>query len=90
MEVSPKVSELWRQLQVGDRVRIVGWPSEFKREALHRETIELYEWLINTRSVLTVVNIDSTGLPEGHIDICDADGTRSEYVLLNHDGLARV
>ena len=53
------MSEPWRNLQIGDRVRFVrlreGW--------MHEETRVVYEALIATGIVLTVEEIDNFGHP---------------------------
>lgn len=78
------MNELWRTLKVGDRVRVVAWPPELHRDRLHRETIALYEWLVDAGSELTISRIDSFGLPYGRV--CRvADGVEyREEIALNH------
>lgn len=52
------MSEPWRNLKIGDRVRVVAWPAELDEGCLHEETREFYEWLIATGSLLEIVEID--------------------------------
>lgn len=82
------MDELWRSLRIGDRVRVIAWPPEL--HTLHPETEEVYRWLIETGSVLTIRRMDHLGLPEGEV-YRTVDGSRqAEYLLLNHGGLQLV
>jgi len=82
--------ELWRTLKIGDKVRVTEWPHDMKRDNLHAISQEFLDWLINTRSILTVTEIDSFGLPFGHI-VRQVDGAEQfEYWALNHGGLEIV
>jgi hypothetical protein len=83
-------SDLWRTLKVGDKVRVVHWPEELHEEQMHKETFELYTWLIDTQSVLTIVEIDAWGWPEGRICRVVNGVDQSEYIHLNHSGLEIV
>lgn len=84
------MKEPWRNLQVGDRVRIKCWPEELREEWLHEETRELYRWLIRTGSVLTISEIDAWGMPYGEIQV-DSDADEEwHYLALNHSGLEMV
>lgn len=82
--------EIWKRLKVGDRVRVVAWPKELIRNRLNVETRELYDWLIANNCVLTIVEIDSVGLPYGMIRRVDGGIEQSEYLALNHDGIEIV
>jgi hypothetical protein len=80
------VSDLWRVLKIGDRVRLVEWPEEIHEDRLHPETRDLYRWLIDTRGILAVVKIDDLGLPHGKIHrVVDCEDL-CEFLLLNHSG----
>ena len=58
------MSEPWRELRVGDRIRIVRLPGrEVLGYVLHPETRQLYERLVATRKVLRIREIDEDGLP---------------------------
>ena len=61
------MTELWRSLKIGDKVRLVACPQEMQSNLLHRETLEFYLWLIDTKSVLAITEIDAWGLPYGEI-----------------------
>ena len=81
------MSELWRNLNIGDKVRVTEWPSDMHRDRLHAESQELLDWLIDTQSVLTVTEIDSFGLPFGEIARMVNGNEQFEYWGLNHEGL---
>lgn len=83
-------NEKWRQLKVGDKVRVVSWPRELSRTRMHTETVELYELLIASQILLTVSDIDESGIPTGTTAIADEKGDRTEYLLLNHSGIQVV
>lgn len=84
------MSELWPTLKIGDKVRVTEWPDDMHRDRLHADSQEFLEWLINTRSILAVTEIDSSGLPFGHI-VRQVNGEeQSEYWALNHSGLEIV
>jgi len=81
------MNELWRELRIGDRVQVVSWPEELVRERLHRETIELYEWLLETGTYLIVEKFDHLGIPYGKVLREDEIGQVHEYAGLNHSGI---
>lgn len=84
------MSDLWRTLKVGDRVRILSWPQEMHRDRLDCGTQELYDWLIDTQTVLIITSIDYAGLPYVEINRI-VDGTeRFEYLALNHGSIGLV
>jgi hypothetical protein len=84
------MSDLWRDLHIGDKVRIIDWPQEMHKERLHEDTRELYEWLIETKRVLTIITIDEWGLPYGEI-VRSVDSIEyHESLALNHGGLEIV
>jgi hypothetical protein len=81
------VDEMWRKLNLSDKVKLHEWPSELQREHLHAETQQLYDWLISSGSVLTITRIDDDGTPWGEICI-ERDGRQIwESIGLNHSGL---
>jgi hypothetical protein len=84
------MSELWQSLSIGDKVRVVKWPTELIRDRMHRETSELYDWLIENRCMLTIVEKDFWRLP--YWKICRSEGgiEFTEYLALNHDGIEVV
>lgn len=82
------MNEIWRGLTVGDKVRVVTWPWEL--HDLQDDTADLYKWLIDTKGILTIVNVDESGLPEGRI-VREVGGHKQiEFLLLNHSGLELV
>lgn len=84
------MTELWRTLKVGDKVRVVSWPPELQQDLLHEDTRTFYEWLIETQSVLRISEIDSFGLPYGDL-WKTVDGKRYyEKVIVNHGGLELI
>jgi hypothetical protein len=84
------MSDLWRTLKIGDRVRVIDWPQEIHKDRLCQETSDLYKWLIATGGLLTIVRIDDLGLPEGSVRRVVDGKERSEFLLLNHSGLEIV
>jgi hypothetical protein len=85
--------DLWRQLRVGDRVRLTSIPAEFLREGyyIHRDTIRVYKKLLARRRPLRVSVVDEYGSPWIECRFRRKNG-RWEYhsLSINHDGLARV
>jgi len=82
--------ELWRKLQVGDRIRIVHLPCEFTSHdyTLHPETEWLYRYLIDSRTVLKIEKIDDDGYPWIEEVVVMRDGVESfEWLMVNHDGI---
>ena len=57
---------------------------------LQSETIDLYEWLIQTESVLTITLIDDFGLPWGEVTTFQGGAEISHILLLNHDGIEKL
>lgn len=89
------MDDLWRNLRVGDRVRIVHVPLEFasapETYCLHDETRELYERLIIKAAILIVTEIDDWDVPWIDYTWVRSDGVEEFHSLgLNHDGLERV
>lgn len=84
--------ELWRDLRVGDCIRIACLPEKFSRPGylLHEDTRQLYEHLIAERAVLTVARIDDWGMPWiEYVWHTDA-GEEHHSLMVNHDSLERV
>ncbi len=89
------MDQLWRTLQIGDRVRIAHVPLEFSSAPesyrLDPETEELYLHLAKEAAVLTVTEIDDWGVPWIDYLWVRPTGTVEHHSLgLNHDGLERV
>lgn len=59
------MDERWRQLRIGDQIRIVRMPSDFSKPGyyVHRETRRLYKRLIERRRPVRVCEIDEWGTP---------------------------
>ncbi len=80
----------WKQLKIGDQVKVIEWPRGIRRETLHSETAELYDWLISTHGILKIIEIQDGGIPIGKIYRNKNGEQRSEYLALNHQGLKRL
>ena len=59
------MTESWRNLRIGDRIRITQIPAEYLQPGytFHDETRALYEHLIARREILTVVEFCIENLP---------------------------
>jgi hypothetical protein len=81
------MDEAWRDLRVGDRVRIVRLPGQtIPGYYLHEETRQLYEHLIAEGTVLTVYEIDGDGLPWIEYPFKDEEGeTGYHFLAINED-----
>lgn len=86
------MTDLWRTLRIGDQVKIVEWPVEYPRDRLHPDTVELYEWLIETGAALTIVGVDEDEpkMPWGEVCRFHNGSDAWESVGLNHGGLEIV
>jgi hypothetical protein len=85
--------ELWRQLKVGDRVRIFEYPPEFSQPGyfVHRDTRRVYKKLIARGSPLRIFEIDAWGSPWICCRFRRKNGSWERHFLsINHDGLVRV
>jgi hypothetical protein len=86
-------TEPWRDLQVGDRIRIVRIPSEFDLPGyyVHRDTRRLYQRLIARRRSVRVYQVDSWGLPWIRCQFRRTNG-RWEYhwLAINDDSWVKV
>lgn len=89
----PTDENLWRELQVGDRVQFVHFPCEFSDDeyTMHDETREAYRHLIETNAILTISKLDDDGYPWVSFEIADQQN-QVEYhsLMLNHDGIRRA
>jgi len=87
------MSDDWKKLRVGDRVRFVSMPTEFSRPGyyVHRDTLRVYRRLIQRRRAVRVVYLDDWKLPWIRCQFRCKDG-RIEYhsLAINHDGWDRV
>ena len=85
--------ELWRELKVGDRIRLVHMPTEFERPGYRLQdcTRIVYQHLIDTRRILVVEKIDKWSCPWTESFILVRNGTEEHHwIMINHDGLERV
>jgi hypothetical protein len=80
------MTQSWRDLRVGNQVRVISWPEALHVDRLHSATRDLYQWLIGTGDILTIVESDEYSVPYGHL-IRRVDGVEQyECVALNHSG----
>jgi hypothetical protein len=81
------MSEPWRDLRVGDRVRIVRLPSEVDARGyvFHRDTRDLYQRLIARRRPSRVFEIDQLGLPWIRCRFRRRDGSWEYHCLAIND-----
>lgn len=79
----------WQDLHIGDRVRVVDWPPELKRECLHHDTVAVYDEIISDRIELIIHFIDSFGIPYGKFYRSSSSLPISESVALNHSKLQK-
>ena len=85
--------EMWRDLRVGDRIRIVRLPSGVDRPGyvFHPCTRRLYKKLIARRRPLRVYEIDEWGLPWIACRFRKEDDTWEHHFLaVNDDSWVRV
>ena len=88
-----RIKEPWRQLRVGERIRIVHMPSDFARPGyfVHRSTRRIYRRLIDRRRSVRIHRIDEYNMPWIHCQCRRKDGRiEYHYLLINHDGWVRV
>jgi hypothetical protein len=87
------MDESWRQLRVGDFIRLVAFPGEFIQPGYHLTpcTRRVYERLMTRRRPVRVDRVDDQGLPWIRCHLRDEDG-RWEYhhLAFNHGGWVRV
>lgn len=84
------MNELWRNLRIGDRVRVVSWPLGLDQNLMSEELRDLYMWLIATQQTLTITKIDHIGLPWGEIIIVLDGEEHVHQFALDHGGLEVV
>jgi hypothetical protein len=87
------MKEEWRELKVGDRIRIVRMPSgvDAPGYTFHPDTRRLYQRLIDRRRSVRVYKIDEWGLPWIRCEFKMADGRREYHSLaVNDDSWVRV
>jgi hypothetical protein len=93
MPAMGKTSALWRQLKVGDRIRLTEVPREFFQAGyyIHRDTLRVYRKLVDCRRPLRVWMIDEYGFPWVQCRFRNKDGRWEHHSLaVNHNGLERV
>ncbi|MCA9074914.1 MAG: hypothetical protein KDA93_07775 [Planctomycetaceae bacterium] len=86
-------SEAWRDLKVGDRIRIVRMPSDADKSGYFfaEETRELYEKLIARGNAQRIYEIDEWGLPWIDCRFKLPDGQWEHHLLaVNDDSWVRV
>jgi hypothetical protein len=87
------MDESWRELRIGDRIRLVAMPNEFAQAGyfLHPSTRRVYERLIARNRPVRVYRIDDWGLPWIECKFRERDGRWACHSLaFNHDGWVRV
>jgi hypothetical protein len=84
---------LWKDLKVGDRVRMVHLPTEFSQPGytLHRDTLRSYRRLIARARPLRVYQLDAWRMPWVRCRFRRKDGRWEHHsLLINHDGIVLV
>jgi hypothetical protein len=87
------MNEAWRNLRVGDRIRMVRLPSAWQQPGYQvpRCTRRLYRRLIERRRPVRVYRIDEGGLPWIRCRFRQADGAWEHHFLaVNDDSWVRV
>jgi hypothetical protein len=84
--------ELWRTLKVGDRVRLVEYPPEFRPGyQIHPDTVSVYKKLIARGRSMRVYWLDHCGAPWIRCRFRRRNGQwEHHYLCLCHDGISRV
>jgi hypothetical protein len=77
------MTEPWRNLQIGDQVRIVRMPSGVDQPGytFHPSTRRLYEGLIRTGKSFRIREIDQWGYPRIHIRVRRKNGEVEHHTL---------
>jgi hypothetical protein len=85
-------NESWRDLRVGDLIRLTSMPEEFSQPGyfLHRDTRRVYQRLINRRRPLRIYMHDEFGRPWIRCRFLEKDGWHYHGLMFNHDGWVRV
>ena len=80
---------MWRDLRLGDKIRIVRIPALLDEPRYHNgdweDTLELYRTLIASNLVLTISEIDEFGRPWIEHETRDEDGTEHSHSLAMDD-----
>jgi hypothetical protein len=87
------MNESWRDLRVGERIRLVEMPCDFLHSGylLSPCTRRVYERLIARRRPIRVFKIDELGLPWVRCNFREGGGRWGYHSLaFNHDGWVRV
>ncbi len=87
------MTEPWRELRVGDRVRVVRMPSGIDAPGyvFHRATRHLYQRLIDRRRSSRVFEVDERGLPWMRCRFRGKDGSWVyHWLAINDDSWVRV
>ena len=86
------MGEPWRDLRVGDRIRIVRIPSpDVLGFDLRRNTKQFYKRLITLRRIVTVNEIDQWGVPWIQCRIRgDTGKLEYHFLAINDDSWVRV
>ena len=81
----------WRELRIGDRIRIVSLPTGLDESLWPAETLAVYRMLIARRRPVRVYEIDAWNMPWIRF-LVRGDGGRWVHhgLLINHDGWVRV
>ena len=85
--------EAWRELRVGDRIRVVRMPSgvDAPGYTFHRDTRRLYQRLIDRHRPSRVSEVDELGLPWIRCRFLSEDGFGEHHWLaINDDSWVRV
>jgi hypothetical protein len=87
------MNEPWRDLKVGDRVRIVQLPTASKQPGyyLAPETRRLYKQLIARRRSVRISHLDACGLPYIYCRFRQEDGSwEHHWLAVNDDSWVKV
>ena len=86
------MSEPWRVLRLGDRIRVVRFPSEWERPGYHVPpcTRRLYRLLIERGRPVRVYEVDEYGLPWVRCRFRDSNGWEHHFLAVNDDSWVRV
>ncbi|MFO0798315.1 MAG: hypothetical protein U0804_12630 [Gemmataceae bacterium] len=86
------MSEPWRELRVGDRIRVVRLPSGWGRPGYHVPTCtrRLFRRLIERGRPLRVYEVDEDGLPWVRCRFRLAKGWEHHFLAVNDDSWVRV
>jgi hypothetical protein len=91
--MAEKIYPPLRGLKVGDKVRLVHFPTEYlPRLTLHRDTRQLYKYLLSRKRPVRVWQIDDWGLPWIRCQCRGRNGRMEYHTLLigTETGWAKV